>query len=143
MNRFTLRKIVLSDGTVLPKGANIVVSTHTLEDDNVYPNAATYDGYRFLKMRQQPGNELKHQFVMTTTDHFVFGHGLHACPGRFFAANESKIMLLHLLMKYDWKFQFPGRPANFQNGVESIPNFMLDMMFRAREPEIDLSFLGE
>lgn len=112
---------------MLPKGANVVVSTYPLEDDKVYPNAATYDGYRFLKKRQEPGNEQKHQFVMTSNEHFVFGHGIHACPGRFFAANETKILLIHLLMKYDFKFQSEGRPANFQNGVESIPNFMVYM----------------
>lgn len=143
MNRFTLQKIVLSDGTVLPKGANISVSTKPLEDDEIYPNAATYDGYRFLKKRQEPGNEHRHQFVTTTTDHFVFGHGVHACPGRFFAANETKILLLHLLMKYDWKLQSGGRPKNFENGTESITDPTIEMLFRSRQPEVDLSFLGE
>lgn len=143
MNRFTLQKIVLSDGTVLPKGANIAISTKPLEDEEIYPNAATYDGYRFLKKRQEPGQEHRHQFVTTTTDHFVFGHGVHACPGRFFAANETKILLVHLLMKYDWKLQSEGRPKNFDNGTESIPNPMVELLFRSRKPDIDLSFLGE
>ncbi|KAJ5350884.1 hypothetical protein N7541_008611 [Penicillium brevicompactum] len=143
LNRFTLQKIVLSDGTVLPKGANISISTKPLEDDEIYPNAATYDGYRFLKKRQEPGNEHRHQFVTTTTDHFVFGHGVHACPGRFFAANETKILLLHLLMKYDWKLQSDGRPKNFENGTESITDPTIEMLFRSRQPEVDLSFLGE
>jgi cytochrome P450 len=143
LNRVTLQKVVLSDGTVLPKGANIAISTGPLEDDNIYPNAATYDGYRFLKKRQAPGNEHRHQFVTTTKEHFVFGHGVHACPGRFFAANETKILLLHLLLKYDWKLQSGGRPKNFSNGTESITDPTVELLFRSREPEIDLSVLGE
>ncbi|KAI2697753.1 hypothetical protein CBS147332_8736 [Penicillium roqueforti] len=143
MNRLALKQIVLSDGTVIPKGANMFVSTKTLEDDNIYPNAGTYDGYRFYNKRQQPGNEHKHQFVATTSEHFVFGHGVHACPGRFFAANETKIMFLHLLLKYDWKLQSGGRPPNIENGVESITDPRVQILFRSRESEVDLSFLGE
>ncbi|CAG7920655.1 unnamed protein product [Penicillium olsonii] len=143
LNRFVQRKIVLSDGTVLPKGANIAVSTRTLEDDDVYPNAATYDGYRFLRKRQEPGHEHKHQFVTTTSDHFVFGHGVHACPGRFFATMETKIILMHLVMKYDFKLKSEGRPKNWENGFESITDPTIEMLFRSRQPEVDLSFFGE
>ncbi|KAJ6188969.1 hypothetical protein N7519_003877 [Penicillium mononematosum] len=143
MNRLAHKQIVLSDGSVIPKGANMFVSTKTLEDDSIYPNASTYDGYRFYKKRQQPGNEHRHQFVTTTSEHFVFGHGIHACPGRFFAANETKIMLLHLLLKYDWKLQSGGRPPNIENGVESITDPRVEILFRSRESEVDLGFLGE
>ncbi|KAJ5598221.1 hypothetical protein N7537_008305 [Penicillium hordei] len=143
MNRLALKQIVLSDGTVVPKGANMFVSMKILEDDTIYPNAATYDGYRFCNKRKQPGNEHKHQFVATTSEHFVFGHGVHACPGRFFAANETKIMLLHLLLKYDWKLQSGGRPPNIENGVESITDPRVQILFRSRKSEVDLDFLGE
>lgn len=30
-----------------------------------------------------------------------FGYGKHACPGRFFAANEIKVIVINLLRKYD------------------------------------------
>ncbi|OQD60165.1 hypothetical protein PENPOL_c027G03353 [Penicillium polonicum] len=143
MNRLALKQIALSDGTVIPKGANMFVSMKILEDDTIYPNAATYDGYRFCNKRKQPGNEHKHQFVATTSEHFVFGHGVHACPGRFFAANETKIMLLHLLLKYDWKLQSGGRPPNIENGVESITDPRVQILFRSRKSEVDLGFLGE
>lgn len=143
MNRFVHQKVVLSDGTVLPKGAIIFIPTTLLQDDNIYPNAATYDGYRFLKKRQEPGNEQKHQFVMTSADHFAFGHGIHSCPGRFFASSETKIILLHLLLKYNWKLQSGGRPKNFENGVELIADPNVELLFQSRQPEINLSFLGE
>jgi cytochrome P450 len=31
------------------------------------------------------------------------GHGKSACPGRFFASSEVKILFAHLLLNYEWK----------------------------------------
>jgi cytochrome P450 len=144
LNRYATQQITLSDGTIIPKGANIAVSAHTMMEDGViYDNATTYDGLRFYNMRQEPGSEHRHQLVTTTPEHFAFGLGKHACPGRFFAANESKILLLHLVMKYDWKLQSGGRPKNYENGFELITDPTVEMLFRTREPEINLAFLGE
>ncbi|KAF7182960.1 hypothetical protein CNMCM7691_002704 [Aspergillus felis] len=144
LQRFALADITLSDGTYIPKGAMCIVSTHTLSDESIYPNAGTFDGYRFYNKRKEPGNEHRYQFVTTSNEHFAFGHGLHACPGRFFAANEVKILLVHLLMKYDWKFaEDRGRPPSFMHGTEIICDPTVKLLFKARTPEIDLSKLGE
>lgn len=34
----------------------------------------------------------------------VLSHGKHACPGRFFAVNEIKVLLVYTLVNYDIKF---------------------------------------
>jgi cytochrome P450 len=36
-----------------------------------------------------------------TRENLTWGYGQHACPGRFFAANEIKLMLARILMDYD------------------------------------------
>ncbi|PKY03130.1 cytochrome P450 [Aspergillus campestris IBT 28561] len=144
LNRLAMKSVVLSDGTHIPKGANVTVSTHVMHDNEVYPNAQTYDGFRFYKKRQVAGSEHRHQFVTTSPEHFGFGHGMHACPGRFFASNEIKIMLAHLLMKYDWKFaEGPERPASIMHGTEVICNPMVKLLYKSRQPEIDLAAFGE
>lgn len=144
MNRVALAPIPLSDGTVIPRGATIAVSAHINEDDAVYPNASAYDGFRFYKKRQEPGHEHRHQLVTTTSENFSFGHGRHACPGRFFAANETKILLMHMLLKYDWKFKdVKRRPRNFEIGTESIADPSVELLFRRRVPDVDLVMLGE
>lgn len=145
IHRYATKDIPLSDGTVIPKGASIVVSSHSREDESIYPDAKTYDGYRFLNKRQEPGNAHRFQLVTTSPQLLGFGYGVHACPGRFFASNEIKILLIHLLMKYDWKFadENQERPKNFEHGSEIICNPRVKLLFKAREPEIDLAGLGE
>ncbi|KAF4545495.1 Cytochrome p450 protein [Lasiodiplodia theobromae] len=104
--RYVHNKVTLSDGTHLPKGSVIAVPQFHMSDPaNWGPDASRFDGHRFLRMREQQGNEGKWQFVSTSPDHYAFGHGQHACPGRFFASNEIKILMVHLLLKYDWKFK--------------------------------------
>ena len=143
MHRYASKEIQLSDGKKIPKGASMIVSLHEMRDESIWPNAAMYDGYRFYKKRLEPGHENKHQLVMTSKEHMGFGYGVHACPGRFFASNEIKILLVHLLMKYDFKFEEEqGRPKSFELGTEIVCNPTVKMLFKAREPEIDLRGLG-
>ncbi|KAF4201487.1 hypothetical protein CNMCM8927_001473 [Aspergillus lentulus] len=144
LQRYAMADITLSDGTFIPKGAMLTISAHTMKDESIYPHADTFDGYRFYNKRKVPGNEHRYQFVTTSNEHFAFGHGLHACPGRFFAANEVKILLIHLLLKYDWKFaEDRGRPQPFMHGTEIICDPTVKLLYKARTPEIDLSKLGE
>jgi cytochrome P450 len=35
--------------------------------------------------------------------YFQFGYGRHACPGRFFAANEIKMMVANFVLAYDMR----------------------------------------
>ncbi|KAE8373091.1 cytochrome P450 [Aspergillus bertholletiae] len=144
LNRVATEEIELSDGIRIPKGARTVMSTHVMRDEAIYPNAMVYDGFRFYNKRQVPGSEHRHQFVTTSADHLGFGHGVHACPGRFFANNEIKILLAHLLMKYDWKFaDHVERPKSILHGIEILCNPTVKLLYKSRQPEIDLSALGE
>lgn len=43
-------------------------------------------------MREQAETETEALLVTTSPNHLAFGHGKHACPGRFFAATEIKII---------------------------------------------------
>ena len=39
--------------------------------------------------------------ISNSLDSLEFGHGSHACPGRFFATNVIKSILIPLLLDYD------------------------------------------
>ncbi|TEA17296.1 Cytochrome P450 monooygenase 1 [Colletotrichum sidae] len=102
MPRQVTAEMTLSDGILLPEGTVIGVSAERHWDPDTYPDPHTFVGDRFLKMRQVPGKENIAQLVTTGVDHLGFGHGNHACPGRFLAAAEIKIILTQLVLGYEW-----------------------------------------
>ncbi|KAI1129820.1 cytochrome P450 [Nemania abortiva] len=141
MNRYVEKPFKLSDGIELPKGARILVMGD-LVNPQLYPDPEKFDAARFAKKRTEPGQENSWQFVTTNTSQLNFGHGEHACPGRFFASNEIKIILCHLLMKYDWRF-VPGEPEPKPRTFEASKSTEADTKIQAcrRKAEIDLDAL--
>ncbi|CAG8952528.1 hypothetical protein HYFRA_00009632 [Hymenoscyphus fraxineus] len=137
MPRQAIADIKLKDGTTIPKGAFTSVGPVPMHNPDIYPEPLKFNGRRFLDLREAPGAENKHQFVTTTTDMTVFGHGSHACPGRFFASNEIKLLLAHMLMYYDWKL--PDGQDKVQhtiNGSKRSPNSRQAVQFKSRQPEV-------
>ena len=78
------------------------------------------------------GNKEQYQFVTVTPNFMAFGYGRHACPGRFFAANEIKLLLARLLVEYDMKMPDgkTERYANLVMGTDSLPDPTREVMLR-------------
>ncbi|EMD34612.1 hypothetical protein CERSUDRAFT_158140 [Gelatoporia subvermispora B] len=134
LTRLALKDLHLSDGTHVPAGTVLVAAALPMHgDDEYYPNAADFDPFRFSKMRED-GEGTKHQFVSTSVKYISFGHGKHACPGRFFAANELKAMLAYILLNYDVKFEREGvRPENNWAAMNIVPDPTAKVLFRKRQ----------
>jgi cytochrome P450 len=139
MNRFVKEDVALSDGTTLPAGSRIMVSKDLVNDPSTFKDPSSFDASRFMHMREQPGEVNRHQYVTTSPEMMGFGHGEHACPGRFFASNEMKIALCVLLTKYDLRF-IPGvePPKPFKFEAQNITHPKLKIEVKRREEEIDL-----
>ncbi|KAF5565816.1 putative cytochrome P450 monooxygenase (lovA) [Fusarium phyllophilum] len=103
MRRYVTEDITLSSGLTLKKGTRLNVDNRRLDDPEIYENPEVYNPYRFYDIRSEAGKDHGAQLVSTGSNHMGFGHGQHSCPGRFFAANEIKVALCHILVKYDWK----------------------------------------
>ncbi|KAI0741267.1 cytochrome P450 [Daedaleopsis nitida] len=134
LTRKAMKDLTLVDGTFIPKGTLVVAAAGpTHYDEAYYPDPSVFDGFRFARLREDAGEGTKHQFVNTSTEYIAFGHGKHACPGRFFAANELKAMLAYIVLNYDLKIADGGeRPKNIHYGPNVIPSFTGEVSFRKR-----------
>ena len=137
MVRVAMDDVKLSDRLEIPKGTKTLVSCHNMWDPQVYDNADQFNGYRFYELRKLPGQENSAQLVSTSSNHFAFGHGMHACPGRFFAAAEVKVTLCHILLKYDFRL-VGDRPNVIEHGVAQYANAWGQIEIKRREEEIRL-----
>lgn len=109
-------------------------------DPELHKDPEKWDPYRFLRMREQAETETEALLVTTSPNHLAFGHGKHACPGRFFAATEIKIIICHLLIKYEWELA-PGTDTKpmalgFTNGVSPTAHILIRKR-KAMEVDID------
>lgn len=142
MHRSAVRDVELPNGVRIYKGEHIAVSSHRMWDPEEYKDPESFDAFRFAERRKMPGYENKSLLVATSPDHMAFSHGKHACPGRFFAANEVKIAMVHILLKYDLKIADPSYAQWKCFGVNMIPNPKAKIMMKSRVPELDLDKLA-
>ncbi|KAF8720849.1 hypothetical protein AX14_010658 [Amanita brunnescens Koide BX004] len=75
----------------------------------------------------------KLSLVSLDLDYLLFGHGCHACPGRFFVVNVIKAILAHILLDYDIKMANGGGcPESIWFGWASLPNTKPEVLFKKR-----------
>ncbi|KAF9067154.1 cytochrome P450 [Rhodocollybia butyracea] len=134
MTRMALRDFTFSDGTVVPAGTIVAVASQALHHDGAYyKDPETFKPFRFSDLREQEGESLKHQMAAVDPAFVLFGGGRPMCPGRFFAVNELKALMAHVLLAYDVKFENnKGIPPPSWHGVAYSPNRSAEVMFRKR-----------
>lgn len=111
-----LQTVTLSTGQTIPAGTVLEVPLAAVfADPAIFPSPHVFDPLRHHRLRlqkQQNGTEAigsatgsaaQQQLVSVGPASLSFGFGRHACPGRFFAANQVKIIVAELLLGYDLK----------------------------------------
>ncbi|KAJ6585924.1 cytochrome P450 [Mycena capillaripes] len=135
--RVKIDGFMLPNGLAVPKNYTIGVSMDGIHfDEEHYDRPTVYDPFRFSRPREEAlASEKRHvnEDLVTTSVHWLpFSHGLHACPGRFFAANNVKIILAQLLLDYEIQ-PFATRPPNVAIGDMSVVPVDATMMIRKRD----------
>jgi len=120
MPRKCLRAMTFSDGTTVPQGALLFVGSQVLHTDaRHYSRPESFDPFRFVSS-QMNRHELSasHSYSEFSSPSFTslpasltlpatsptflaWGHGKHACPGRFLAASVMKLVLARFVYEFD------------------------------------------
>ncbi|KAF2208457.1 hypothetical protein CERZMDRAFT_49304 [Cercospora zeae-maydis SCOH1-5] len=141
--RKVMQDFTLHDGLVLPCGSHVAFTSDAVNrDPEIYPSPDSFNGLRFFVLRTAcpeggsgatSANETKYQFVTATQEYQNWGAGGHACPGRFFASNEIKLMLAYLLQNYEFRWKDgEGRPESAVIDWNILPDREKEVMFKCR-----------
>ena len=154
MTRGIMRKVMPDEGIEnkaegwrAPKGTFVGLDVHNIQHDpEIYPDPETYDAFRFSRPKEEGDHtangdvkdgaemlKLKNTGLITTSDTFFpFGHGRHACPGRFFVSLELKMLLAYMVMNYEIE-PLATRPPNKWFGQNNLPPMKATIRVRRRE----------
>jgi len=134
--RKTLQEYTFSNGAKVPPGVFIAISSITHHDPEVFGDPSKFDGFRFVKMKAHAVMEgypdKKFDMVTTNTHSLNFGYGRTACPGRFLAASELKMMLAYVVVTYDVKLVDGVSPSHWFMMQNCVPNRTAEVLFRKR-----------
>lgn len=127
-NRKVLDQVKLSDGTVLPKGLYINLAAESMSRDPMfYENPNQFDGRRWYHRWVASGKgiqPLEEEFAGIEPGNVAWGNGRLTCPGRWYGSAMIKLILVHMLVNYD--FNFPGgqstRPPNIYSSEAIRPD---------------------
>lgn len=122
--RKVLKAFTLSNGQTIPAGVIVEIAQGGVGlDESIHPDPTTFDPLRFHKIRTSKEEERtsteadlasNSQFVSVGSTSLTFGYGRHACPGRFLACNEIKMILATALMHYEIK-NVDGEKERYRN----------------------------
>ena len=117
-------------------------------DPSIYPDPETFDGFRFSKLRSSSNpssnnnnalspNTARLAYAASNLESMSFGYGRHACPGRFFADCEIKMIMAYLLLNYEFRFAgstegIEGRPVSLMAETQCLPNHEAKVMVKGR-----------
>lgn len=153
MTRNVIRKVLpekgienKTEGWRAPQGTYIGLDMHSVQHDpEIYRSPNTYDAFRFSRPKEEANGiadekakdesgllRIKNTGLVTTSEIFLpFGHGRHACPGRFFVSLEMKLILAYMVLNYDVE-PLVSRPPHKWFGQSSIPPMKATIKLRRK-----------
>ncbi|KAI0401753.1 cytochrome P450 [Xylaria palmicola] len=143
--RFVLSPILLSNGFTIPAGTHICAASDARSrDSKLYDTPLEFRPMRFLspsgsKATKSAEVDSANLFSSVTAGDSWFGTGRQACPGRWYASAQIKLVLCLLLTQYEFKFPAgrTERPKNWVKDEKTGPDMEQIILFRRRAMEAE------
>ncbi|KAK0114210.1 hypothetical protein ONS95_013710 [Cadophora gregata] len=111
--------VTLPTGEHLPRGTKVGMHAYPVHhDEEYYTDPNTFNPMRFCTQDENSadgqayaGKNKGTALVTTSATFMTFSHGRHACPGRFFASQQLKLVLAYVSLNYDIQ-PIASRPPN-------------------------------
>ncbi|KAJ3580533.1 hypothetical protein NPX13_g41 [Xylaria arbuscula] len=139
-NRKVKQPITLSSGTKIPAGTFISTPAYwAARDPNAFPPTGDgFEPWRWSDLREeaeQKGHSSIPYLASTPSPHNLhWGYGRNACPGRFMAAVEVKLIIAWIIWNFDvsWPLGQTKRPENLFIDERVLPDPTQHIRFRRR-----------
>lgn len=138
--RLVLSPILLSNGFTIPAGTHICAASDARSrDPALYDSPLEFRPMRFYsspKTNPEEASEVDaaNLFSSVTAGDSWFGVGRQACPGRWYASAQIKLVLCLLLTEYE--FKFPNgqteRPKNWVKDEKTGPDMEQMILIRRK-----------
>lgn len=134
--------LTLKDGTTIPKGARVAWAGHHRANDpsTLLSDPDAFDPMRSYRKRRayadEENGENPNKFTavdQSDMDTLAFGYGGQACPGRYFAIGEIKLILSRMLVQFDFAYpEGKRRPKRMYADENTFIDAHATLMMRKR-----------
>ncbi|KAJ5775865.1 uncharacterized protein N7511_000876 [Penicillium nucicola] len=131
--RVVKKDFQFKNGLRIPKGTVLLTpNAAMLFDEKFVKSPFEFDGLRFYDLANGSQTPEAFRYTSTNAHYLQFGDGKHVCPGRFFAADELRLILAYLIFHFEIKIQ-GVMPENFKIKRHNLPHLGLNVLLKKIE----------
>ncbi|KAK6823146.1 hypothetical protein RU639_005912 [Aspergillus parasiticus] len=128
--RVVKKDFQFKNGLWIPKGTVIFTpNAPMLVDEEYMQDPHIFDGFRFYDLARSSKTPEAFRYTSTNPHYLQFGDGKHVCPGRFFAADELRLILAYLLFYFEIKMQ-DSLPENFKITRNNLSDLRVKILLK-------------
>ncbi|KAI1807094.1 cytochrome P450 [Daldinia bambusicola] len=134
VQRKAVKPFKLSDGTTIPAGNLVAVPQHAvMRDPEYYPNPEQFNPRRFYLEEDLTSDNAVQRFTDVNIQYPFWGAPTKSCPGRWYASDVLKLILVHLLKNYDFELVGPANTKPLKITTALAPRFNVQVKLKARK----------
>ncbi|RYP11520.1 hypothetical protein DL765_007752 [Monosporascus sp. GIB2] len=134
VQRKAVKPFKLSDGTTVPAGNLVAVPQHAvMRDAEHYPDPDRFNPYRFYSPGDLDSDTAVQKFTDINIQYPFWGAPTKSCPGRWYASDVLKQILVYLLKNYEFELVCPANSEPLRLTTALAPRFGAQVRLRGRK----------